>query len=181
MDKTNVENSVYQQGNRTKQMVLTALLFATVLVLSLVENSLPPLPIPVPGVKMGLPNIVVMYALFLLDKRKAFTINVLKALFVCFTRGLVAGFLSLVGGLLSILVMSVLLSAFHEKISYLLVSIAGAVFHNIGQFIAICMIYTNMNLWVYLPVLVVSGVAAGILTATLLRFVIPAIKKTGLT
>ena len=181
MDRANSGNWVKQQDKRTREMVLTALLFATALVLSLIESSLPPLPIPVPGVKMGLPNIVVMYALFVLDRRKALLINVLKALFIGFIRGLVAGFLSLIGGLLSILVMMLLLSVFKQRISYLLVSISGAVFHNIGQFIAICLIYTNMNLWVYLPVLVISGIAAGILTATLLRFVMPALQKTGLT
>jgi heptaprenyl diphosphate synthase len=76
--------------------------------------------------------------------------------------------------------MSILLAVFRQKISYLLASISGAVFHNIGQFLAICLIYTNMNLWVYLPVLIISGIAAGILTAALLRFVIPVLRKTGL-
>jgi heptaprenyl diphosphate synthase len=172
MDKK-VASTAGTQNDRTKRMVLTGLLFAMSLVLSLVESSLPPLPIPVP-------NIVVMYALFLLNKRTAVMISVLKALFVCFTRGLVSGFLSLSGGLLSILVMAVLLLVFKDRISYLLASISGAVFHNIGQFLAICLIYTNMNLWVYLPVLIISGIAAGILTATLLKVVIPVLRRTGL-
>ncbi len=179
MDKKIAENDIALQVNGTKQLVLTALLFATALVLSLVENALPPL-IPVPGVKLGLPNIVVMYTLFFLGKGKAYTIVALKALFVSFTRGMIAGLLSFCGGFLSVTVMAVLLYLYKKRISYLLISICGAVSHNMGQYVAISIIYTNMNLWAYLPILVIAGVAAGIVTATLLRFIMPALKNTGL-
>ena len=131
----------------------------------------------VPGVKFGLSNIAVMYALFFLGKKEAFTIAVLKAFFVFLTRGFVAALLSLCGGMLSIVVMAFLIYIFRDKISYLLLSISGAVFHNIGQFIAISFIYANIYLWVYLPVLLISGVFAGIATATLLRFILPAFSR----
>ncbi len=165
--------------SKTKLLVLTALLFAVALVLSVVENSLPSvsLLIPVPGVKLGLSNIAVMYALFFLKKKPAFAIAVLKGLFVAMTRGPIAGLLSLSGGVLSVLVMSLLIFVFKDRISYLALSIFGSITHNVGQFIVVSLIYTNMYLWVYLPVLLISGVIAGIATSILLRFILPAFNR----
>lgn len=163
--------------HKTKLMVLTALLFAISLVLSIVQSSFPPLFIAAPGVKLGLSNIVAMYALFFLNSKQAFTIAILKSVFVYITRGAIAGALSLCGGILSLVVMILLLQIFKEKISYLVLSIFGAVFHNIGQLAAVSFIYTNMYLWMYLPVLLITGIIAGIATSTLLRFILPAFKK----
>ncbi len=164
---------------KTKLLVLTALLFAVALVLSIVENSLPSISffIPVPGVKLGLSNIAVMYALFFLNKKPAFAIAVLKGLFVAMTRGPIAGLLSFSGGVLSVIVMSLLMYLFRNKISYLALSIFGSITHNVGQFIVISLIYTNMYLWAYLPVLLISGVIAGIATSILLRFILPAFNR----
>lgn len=158
-------------------MVLAAMIFAVALVLSIVENMLPPLPIAVPGVKFGLSNIAVMYALFFLGSKQAYLIAILKGGFVFITRGIIAGALSLSGGILSITMMLLLLLVFRQKISYLGISIFGAVFHNIGQFLVIILLYTGMNILPYLPVLLISGVIAGIVTSTLLRFILPALKR----
>lgn len=162
-----------------RRMVLTGLLFAVILVLSVVENQLQ-LPVPVPGVKLGLSNIVVMYSLFFVGKRQAILLTILKSLFVFLSRGAVASFLSLCGGILSIAIMILLLLIFKDKISYFAISIFGAVFHNLGQFVAISLLYTSLYLWAYLPVLLVSGVIAGFATSTLLKFSLPALKRLGL-
>ena len=177
MEDRNFDNSYKVNSGKTKQLVLTGLLFAIALVLSIVESTLPPLPLPVPGVKFGLSNIAVMFALFFLTKSQAFTIAILKGLFVTMTRGLIAGILSFSGGILSLMVMLLLMLIFKQKISYMVVSIFGAVAHNMGQFIAITLIYTGLYLVAYIPVLLISGVVAGIVTATLLRFILPALKK----
>lgn len=166
-----------QNHKKTRRLVLTSLLFAIAIVLSVVESYLPPIVTAVPGVKFGLSNIAVMYALFFLGKREAFSIAVLKSFFVLITRGFVAAVLSLSGGLLSIAVMAGMIFILKDRISYLLLSVSGAIFHNLGQFIAITAIYSNLYLWVYLPVLMVSGVLAGIATATLLKFILPALKR----
>lgn len=165
--------------SRTKLMVLTALLFAVALVLSVVENSLPSISffLPVPGVKLGLSNIAVMYALFFLNKKPAFVIAVLKATFVLITRGPMAALLSLCGGVLSVLIMTVLIFIFKERISYLALSIFGSITHNVGQFAVVSLIYSGIYLWAYLPILLISGVIAGIATATLLRFILPAFNR----
>ena len=161
-----------------RRMVLTALLFAVILVLSTVENQVQ-FPSPVPGIKLGLSNIVVMYSLFFLEKRDALTLAVLKAVFVFLTRGAVASFLSLSGGLLSILAMLLCMWIFRERISYLMISITGAIFHNFGQVAAVSALYTNLLLWGYFPVLFVSGIAAGAATSVLLKVTLPALKRLG--
>lgn len=163
--------------NRTQMLVLTSLLFAAALVLAIFENILPPLPIPVPGVKFGLSNIAVMYALFFIGKKQAYTIGILKSLFVFITRGGIAGLLSFSGGILSITVMILLMTVFREKISYMILSVFGAVAHNVGQFLVIMLVYASMNLLAYLPVLLISGLAAGIVTSTLLKFIMPAFQR----
>ncbi len=179
MEHTNIEKTNSQGSGKTRQLVLTALLFAIALVLSIIEGFLPPVPIPVPGVKFGLSNIAVMYALFFLSKSQAYTIAVLKAVFIFVTRGIIAGALSFCGGILSITVMALLILLFKKRVTYLILSIAGAVAHNTGQFIAVTLIYTGVNLWAYLPVLLISGLLAGTVTAMLLKFILPAFKKLG--
>lgn len=163
--------------NQTQRLVLAAMIFATALVLAILENLLPPLPLMVPGVKFGLSNIAVMYALFFLGTKQAYAIAVLKASFVFITRGAIAGALSFSGGILSLTVMLLLVLLLGDKISYFVISIFGAVFHNIGQFVVVVLLYTGVNIWAYLPVLLVSGVVAGMVTSTLLRFILPAFQR----
>lgn len=171
----NVKTS--KQFSQIKTLVFTALLFATAIVLAVLENLLPPLPVAVPGVKFGLSNIVVMYALVFLGAKQAYAIGILKALFVLVTRGLIAGALSFTGGLLSISMMLLVLFLFKERASYLSLGITGAIFHNIGQFLVVIILYAGTGIWAYLPILIVSGLIAGIITATLLRIVMPTLKR----
>lgn len=180
MDNKNIQDKSSNSIKETKGLVLTGLLFAIAIVLSIIENSLPSIVIGVSGVKLGLSNIAVMYTLFFLTKQQAFIVAILKAFFVFLTRGLIAGALSLSGGITSLIVMIILMFIFKKKISYLIISIFGAVFHNIGQLFAVSFIFTSIYIWAYLPVLLVAGVLAGIATSTLLRFILPAFDKLGL-
>ena len=103
----------------------------------------------------------------------------LKAVFVFATRGWIASVLSLSGGVLSISVMVVLLILFKDKISYLILSISGAIFHNMGQLIAVSIVYTNLYLLYFFPVLIITGILAGIVTSVLLNVIKPALKRVG--
>ena len=163
--------------NKIQILVFSGLLFAIALILSLVESFFPIMPIAVPGVKIGLSNIAVMYAIFFLGARQAYAIAILKALFVFFTRGFIASTLSLSGGLLSVTGMILMLFLLKEKVSYSGISVVGAVSHNIGQFLVVSLIYVGVSIWAYLPVLLITGVIAGLLTATLLRILLPALKR----
>jgi len=174
-------NSIREEttSKKTRSLVLSALLFAMALILSIVENNMPVLIPSVPGVKFGLSNIAVMYALFFLRKRQAFAIAVLKSMFAMATRGVIAGLLSFSGGFLSLMIMIALMCIFGNRLSYFLLSIFGSIFHNIGQLVAVAFIYTSIYTLAYFPVLLISGVVAGTATATLLRVIIPALKRVG--
>lgn len=156
----------------TGRLTLLALLFALAIVLSILESLLP-IPAPVPGIRLGLSNIVVMFALFHLGKRDTLAIVILKAAFVAATRGVTAGILSLSGGLLAFLVMAILLVIFKDRMTYLLISVAGAIAHNVGQ-IAAASVILQTALWLYLPVLLVSGIITGFATSILLKLTAPA-------
>lgn len=158
-----------------KQIALTGMLFALAVVLSFVESMIP-IPGPVPGIKLGLSNIVIMFSLFFLKKRSAFIIAILKSLFVFITRGFVAAVLSLCGGLFSLGIMLLLLLLFKNKISHLLISVSGALFHNIGQ-ISAASVILGTPLWFYLPILIFTGILAGFATSVLLKVSIPVFLK----
>lgn len=165
-------------GGNIRRVALMAVLFALTVALTFLEYLLP-IPAPVPGIRLGLSNIVVMYSLFFLRKRDALTLAVLKALFVFLTRGAMAGVLSASGGLLSVCAMSVLLLVFSDKISYLMVSVAGAIFHNLGQ-MCVASLILGSALWYYMPVLLLAGIIAGIATSLLLKATLPVFKRLNL-
>jgi len=155
---------------------LMGMLFALAMVLSFLEGMLPVLPAMPPGVKLGLSNIVTMYTLFFLGRRSAYTIAVLKSLFVLMLRGPVGASLSLAGGLLSVTVM-LLLMALPQEPSKLILSVCGAVFHNIGQLLMSVAVLKSAFAFAYLPVMILSGVAMGLLTAMLLKLLLPYLSR----
>ena len=164
--------------NQIKRTALIGLLFALAVILSLVE-SLVPIPAPV-GVRLGLSNIVVMYSLFFLRGRDALIVAILKSFFVMMTRGTIAGLLSLCGGLFSLGIMMLFLFVFRKRVSFLIISVFGALFHNLGQILAGSIILGSA-LWYYFPVLIFSGLIAGIATSFLLKVSIPALEKLYIT
>ncbi len=175
MDRQNSENTRKPDARHitsdAKRIAMLGLLFALAIVLSIVEGLLP-IPAPIPGIRLGLSNIVVMFALFYLRRRDALALAFLKAVFAAATRGTVAGLLSLSGGLIALGIMILLLLLRRDKSTYLLISIAGAVFHNIGQ-IAAASIILETALWIYLPVLILSGIVTGFATSILLKLTSP--------
>ena len=117
---------------KTRHIALSGLLFALAMALSFIEGTLT-IPGLLPGMKLGLANIVVMYALFFMGPKQALVLDVLKALFVFLVSGFTAGFLSLCGGLLSLLVMWVLYYLLPVRPTWFILSVCGALAHNIGQ------------------------------------------------
>ncbi len=167
----------YFTKKKTYNIVLTALLFAITIILAVIENILPPIPVNFAGIKFGISNVAIMFSLFFVSKISTLSIVILKAGFVLVTRGVIASFLSILGGIFSLLIMIILLLIFKDKISYLIISISGAIFHNFGQFIGILLIYDTFSLVYYTPVLLIAGIISGSLTAILLRTFIPIFKK----
>jgi heptaprenyl diphosphate synthase len=182
MPKPNGDNSqTAKRSTVASAVALTGLMFALAMVLSFAESLLPALPALPPGIKLGLSNIVTMYCLFLLGRRYAFTVAVLKSLFVLLTRGPLASLLSLAGGLLSVAVMLLALLPARNPAGRTLVSVLGAVAHNVGQLVVVSLVLRSAYTLYYLPVMVLSGVGMGILTGLLLRILLPyleSVKKT---
>lgn len=162
--------------DRLHRLIYLALLLAMAIVLSWFEGLLPPLPAPVP-LKFGLSNIAVMYALFFLGGKEVIVLAVLKSFFVLMMRGLLPASLSLAGGLLSVALMYLLNRMLKEKGSYFLLSIAGAIAHNLGQFLVLLIFFNALSLLWILPILLITGIGTGIISATLLRMLIPAIRQ----
>ncbi len=157
--------------------MLTALSAA----LSFLEWLLPPIPGLPPGIKLGLANVVVMFTLFCCGVRDAFVISALKSVFVFLGRGWVAFTLSLTGSLLSVAVMVLVARILGQKRNYKLISVFGAVSHNIGQLCAaVFVLGTGGFLWYYLPVMMLSGVVMGIATGIVLHVVSPVLEKVPL-
>ena len=146
--------------NKATRVAYTGMLVALAFVLSYVE-ALIPINLGIPGVKMGLANLVVMVALYTLGAGQAFVLSMVRIVLVGFTFGSLASMMySLAGGLLSFVVLVIVkrLDLFSQKG----VSILGGVFHNIGQILMAMVVVENGKLIYYLPVLLISGTVAGI-------------------
>ncbi|MBR4240698.1 MAG: Gx transporter family protein [Eubacterium sp.] len=163
---------------KSKKVAVFALSVALAFTLSFLETLIP-INIGVPGVKIGLSNLVVVSALYLLDKKQAFAISMIKILI----SGLVfSGAFSLLysfaGGILSFFVM--LLAMKSEKISILGVSVIGGVLHNIAQIIVAAIVMQTPRIVYYLPVLLISGVAAGIVIGVISKILVQRLLKANL-
>jgi heptaprenyl diphosphate synthase len=160
-----------------RDVAALALMLSMIFVFSAIESMLPPLPF---HMRFGLSNVVTMYALFFIGGRQAFALAAMKSLFVLVTRGPVAGALSFSGGVLSLLVIAILASLWQDA-SYFLLSVAGALTHNLAQLgVASFLVSTNLMV-IYLPVMIAAGIPAGSLTALLLRVVMPVFKNSSAT
>ena len=143
----------------TKKLTRCALLIALAMVLSWVE-SLIPLSTAVPGMKVGLTNLVVIFALYRLGTSWAWLLSLVRVVLVALTFGNAFSlWYSLAGAILSLLVMCALKAS--GKFSLAAVSIAGGVFHNVSQMAVAIAVLRSAAAAYYLPPLLVSGILAG--------------------
>ena len=146
---------------KTKRLVLLAMLTAVAMILSYVESLLPS--VGIPGVKMGLANIAVIFALFRFGWKEAAALSLVSVVLVSLLFGSVGAMLySLAGAVLSLAVMALLRRI--DRFSTVGISVAGGVAHNAGQILMAMLILQTKQLLGYLPVLAVSGIAGGVLT-----------------
>ncbi len=146
---------------QTKKIAQYGLMVALALVLSYVEAQVPPF-FAIPGIKLGLTNVVMLYALYVMGVKSALLINVIRILLVgaMFGNG-VSLMYSLAGGILSWIVMVILKEVFQFHI--VAVSVGGGVFHNVGQIlVAMVLLQTRAIAWYFL-ILWFTGIAAGVL------------------
>ncbi len=145
----------------TKNIARMGMMVAVAFVLSYIESVLP-LNFGIPGIKAGFSNIVVIFSLFTFNSITTFGIAVVRIILCGLTFGSLSSMLySLAGGILSFLIMLFLKKT--KKFSIYSISVAGGVFHNIGQvLVAMAVLQTGLLLY-YLPFLLLAGVAAGII------------------
>ena len=168
-------------NQKVRQIAVMGMFFALALVLSFLEGLLPPVPMLPPGVKLGLSNIVTMYCLLYMGRGPAYLLAVLKAGFAFLTRGGTAGLLSLCGGLFAVTVMALLMLPKRHMASVFLLSVSGAVFHNLGQLAGSSLLIGGFAAFAYLPVLLLAGVAMGTVTGLILKTVLPAVERLNFT
>ncbi len=144
-----------------RRVALCGMMVALAFILSYVEHLIP-FNFGIPGVKLGLANLVVLLALYTLDLRDAFVIAVIRIILTGLTfGGLFSMLYSLAGGLLSFLLMAFL--SRKKLLGTTGVSICGGIAHNVGQLlVAMCVLETG-NVWYYFPVLLISGAVTGTL------------------
>ncbi len=148
------------QGKAYKISVC-AVLTALAMIFSYVEAILP-FNFGIPGVKLGLSNLVVLITLYTIGPSYAFAVNLTRILLSGLLFGGVSAMMySLAGGMLSFFVM-VLLSK-TKLFSPVGISMAGGVMHNVGQLTVAALIIENAKIYFYLPVLLISGMVTGIL------------------
>lgn len=167
------------RNKKAQNIALLGVLFALAMALSFCESGIAPLLGLMPAMKLGLSNIVVMYALLFLSKKQALVLVALKALFALLTRGATAGFLSLCGGGLSWCIMVLLLLVPLPVTGYIF-SVCGALAHNIGQLVGAAWLLSDRMALSYAPVLLTVGVGVGSVTYAVSKAVFPALQRTGM-
>ena len=145
-----------------KKIAKISMLLSISVVLALIESFIPIFNL-IPGMKLGLANIVIVFAIYNLTIKDALYISTLRVIIIGILRtGLfsISFFFSLSGALLSILVMYLIKK--YTKMSIVGVSISGAVAHSIGQIVVAILFLSNINIIYYLPILLISSIITGI-------------------
>ena len=162
----------------TKRITRDALLTAIALTIFMVEAQLPALA-PVPGIKLGLANIVTVWALFTLGPLDALMILLGRILLgAVFAGQLMALIYSLAGGLLCFLV-TLLLRRVLTARQIFIAGIFGAMAHNTGQLIAATLVLKSLAVWYYCPLLLLSGIVTGAFTGLAAQYLHARLAKSG--
>lgn len=146
---------------KLNKMIFLSLLVSIGLALSVLESTIP-LPIPVPGAKLGLSNMVILVTLVLFGFKEGLIVGILKSIvFVLVTGSISSAFYSLSGAILSCIVMYIIYRYFSSIFSLIGVSIFGAVAHNFAQVTVAVLMMNNVKIYSYLPVLLLISLFTG--------------------
>lgn len=158
-----------------KKVAYYGVLVALAFIFSYVESFIV-IPVPIPGIKLGLANLVVVVALYVLDAKAAFAISVVRIFLVGLTFGNMFSMVyALSGGLLSCGLM--ILAKKHNWLSTVGVSVLGGVSHNIGQILVAMLVLESTDLVYYLPMLLVAGVLTGAVIGVVGQLMIDRLKN----
>ncbi len=159
----------------TKKIAEYACLLAFAMIVSYIE-ALIPIPLGIPGAKLGLANVAIVFCLYRTGTGSAFIINICRVLLCGLLFGNAYGMLySLIGAVFSLLIMACMKHI--KAFSMIGVSIAGGVAHNIGQLLLALCITQVPVLWYYFPFLLITGALTGLLNGSLANVIYKRIGK----
>ena len=160
---------------KAKKVTFLGLSIALAMILSFVEHQIPAL-VAVPGVKVGLPNIVMVFLLYRVGWRETVTVSIIRIILVSMLFGNVQTMtFSIAGAVLSLLGMILLQKT--SWFSCIAVSVTGGILHNVGQIIAAIFWTGTAQIAFYLPVLLISGTIAGVLIGILAGLMVKKLEK----
>ncbi len=163
--------------NRTKRIALMSALAAIALTIFVIESQIPPV-VPIPGVKLGLSNIITLVTMLLLGRREAGAVFTVRLILGAMFTGSVSSLLfSASGGLCAYILMCATLKLFPEKLLWV-ISVLAALAHNAGQLCAAIWVSGTSSLLVYAPALVAAGIISGVFTGLAAMYLVRALKKT---
>ena len=150
-----------RSGKYIRQITTMGMLVALAMVLGFVETLIP-INLGIPGMKLGLANIVVVIALFLFDIKTAVVVSIIRIILIAMTFGNMSMmFYSIAGASLSLLSMIAISKI--KSFSLISVSIVGGIMHNVGQIICAAFVVRTNGVFTYLPVLMIAGLVSGAL------------------
>ena len=150
-----------RSGKYIRQITTMGMLVALAMVLGFVETLIP-INLGIPGMKLGLANIVVVIALFLFDIKTAVVVSILRIILIAMTFGNMSMmFYSIAGASLSLLSMIAISNI--KSFSLISISIVGGIMHNVGQIICAAFVVRTNGVFTYLPVLMIAGLVSGAL------------------
>lgn len=161
----------------TKKLATLSVIVALAMVLSFLESRIPAF-VAIPGIKVGLANIAVIFTVYKLGAREGVLISIIRVLLVSILFGsTVSLWYSLAGAILSLIV-TILLKK-NTKLAVVTVSVAGGVSHNIAQIGVACLLLETNIIVYYLPFLLLSGTVAGIAVGVASALLIKRVKLEG--
>lgn len=150
-------------------MLLISLLISISLIIHYAESLIP---VPIPGAKIGLANIMQLLTLVLLGPIEAFAVMMVRSVLgALFLGNLWAALYSFTGGTLSLIAMSILYSKFKDKFSLVGISTIGSAFHNIGQLLVASLVFDSFGIFFsYLPILMLLSLITGTFTGLVAHY-----------
>ncbi|KYO64781.1 Gx transporter family protein [Thermovenabulum gondwanense] len=153
------------------KLVYLSLFVTFGITLHIVESSIP-VPVPIPGAKLGLANIMALIAILIFGTKEGLIVNVLRCIIGSTLYGSMSSLIySLSGAVVATLIMGIFYSYCNSVFSPIGISVLGGIFHNVTQLTVAMIILKTGGLYVYLPHLLLTGLVTGIFTGILAFFV----------
>lgn len=170
-----------QTNKNLERYIYIAILCAHGVIIGLIERSIPSPFVFAPGAKIGLPNIITLLSLFTLNFRDSFALVLIRLVLTTLIGGTVSTFMyAFSGAILSFFSMYAIKKLHPKYISFIGISAVGGIMHNVGQLITASLIAQSFSVMLYLPVLALMGILAGIAVGIVVNYLLKHVKALGL-